>query len=277
MGVEKVFMGFIWREKGWSGLQGKSAEKNFRRELHCNLQISKKSELPDNLKVVFCLFVYKEDARNLREVGKLALPFLDGLGLDVFALAGDVGGNAKLGLRTAILHDVLHHLVVAIRSLDEELCLVFGINATFQCLDALSPFTRFDRQISMESEALPVEARAHDREYDGRRTYQRHHLQVLSLGYRHDIGSRVGHRRTSGFGNHPHGCSCLQRLQVTGYVFGRSMLVERIEREFIDVDASFHLLQETTCRTYILDNEMLDAEDDFLVIGRQYLFDGGIA
>ena len=60
MGVEKVFMGFIWKEKGWSGLQGKSAEKNFRRELHCNLQISKKSELPDNLKVVFCLFVYKE-------------------------------------------------------------------------------------------------------------------------------------------------------------------------------------------------------------------------
>ena len=31
MGVEKVFMGFIWKEKGWSGLQGKSAEKNFRR------------------------------------------------------------------------------------------------------------------------------------------------------------------------------------------------------------------------------------------------------
>ena len=55
MGVEKVFMGFIWKEKGWSGLQGKSAEKNFRRELHCNLQTIRKSELPDNLKVVFCL------------------------------------------------------------------------------------------------------------------------------------------------------------------------------------------------------------------------------
>ena len=57
MGVKKVFMGFIWREKGWSGLLGKSAEKNFRRELHCNLQIIRKSELPDNLKV---FFVYKE-------------------------------------------------------------------------------------------------------------------------------------------------------------------------------------------------------------------------
>ena len=57
----------------------------------------------------------------------------------------------------------------------------------------------------------------------------------------------------------------------------RGVFVERIEREFIDVDASFHLLQETTCRTHILDNEMLDAEDDFLVMGRQYFFDGGIA
>ena len=63
MGVEKVFMGFIWKEKGWSGLQGKSAEKNFRRELHCNLQISKKYELPDNLKVFFCLFVNKEGSQ----------------------------------------------------------------------------------------------------------------------------------------------------------------------------------------------------------------------
>ena len=61
MGVKKVFMGFIWREKGWSGLQGKSAEKNFRRELHCNLQIIRKSELHDNLKVFFVfLYIRKE-------------------------------------------------------------------------------------------------------------------------------------------------------------------------------------------------------------------------
>ena len=86
------------------------------------------------------------------------MPFLDGLGLDVLALASDIGRDAKLGLWTAILHDVLHHLVVAIRSLDEELRLVLGIDATFQCLDALDAFTRLDGQITMESEALSVKA-----------------------------------------------------------------------------------------------------------------------
>ena len=223
------------------------------------------------------LFINQEDAGNLREVGKLALPLLDGLGLDVFAFASDVGGNAELGRGTAILHDVFHHLVVAIGRLDKELRLVFGIDAAFQRLDALDAFARLDGQIAMEGEALSVESRAHDRKDDGRRTYQRNDLQVLALGNGYDIGTRVSHGRTSGFGNHSHRLTCLQWFQVTRYVFGRGVLVQGIEREFIDVDASFHLLQEATCRTYILDNEMLDAEDDFLVMGRQYLFDGGIA
>ena len=223
------------------------------------------------------LFINQEDTGNLRQVGKLALPLLDGLGLDVFAFASDVGGNAELGRGTTILHDVFHHLVVTIGSLDEELRLVFGVDALFESLDTLDAFARFDGQITMESEALSVESRAHDRKNDGRRTYQRNDLQVLALGNGYDIGTRVGHRRTSGFGNDSHRLASLQWFQVTRYVLGRGVLVERIEREFINVDASFHLLQKATCRTYILDNEMLDAEDDFLVMGWQYLFDGGIA
>ena len=223
------------------------------------------------------LFINQEDAGNLREVGKLALPLLDGLGLDVFAFASDIGGNAELGRGTAILHDVFHHLVVAIGSFDEELRLVFGVDATLQRLDALDAFTWFDGQIAMEGEALSVESRTHDRKDDGRRTYQRNDLQVLALGNGYHIGSRIGHGRTSGFGNHSHRLACLKRFQVTRHVLGRGVLVQGIEREFINVDASFYLLQEATCRTHILDNEMTDAEDDFLVMGRQYLFDGGIA
>ena len=122
MGVEKVFMGFIWKEKGWSGLQGKSAEKNFRRELHCNLQISKKSELPDNLKVFFCLFVYKEDARNLREVGKLALPFLDGLGLDVFALAGQIPTGSREDMQVSRRRSSTRSFISSIRLASRTLC-----------------------------------------------------------------------------------------------------------------------------------------------------------
>ena len=113
------------------------------------------------------------------------MPFFDGFGLDIFTLASDIGRDAKLGLWTAILHDVLHHLVVAIRGLDEELRLVFGIDATFQRLDALDAFTRLDRQITMEGEALSVEARTHHRKDDGRRTDQGNDLQVLALGNGH--------------------------------------------------------------------------------------------
>ena len=86
------------------------------------------------------------------------MPLLDGLGLDVFILARDVGSNAKLGLRTAILHDVLHHLVVAIRGLNEKLRLVFGINALLQGLDTLDALIGVDGQIAMKSKALSVEA-----------------------------------------------------------------------------------------------------------------------
>ena len=130
------------------------------------------------------LFIYQKYARNLREVGKFALPFLDGFGLDVFILASDVGSNAKLGLRTAVLHDVLHHLVVAIGGLDEELGLVFGINAPFQCLDALDALTRFDGQITMEGKALPIESRTHDGEYIHKLT-----ITFLGLTKKHIIGS----------------------------------------------------------------------------------------
>ena len=222
------------------------------------------------------LFINQEDARNLREVGKLALPFLDGLGLDIFALARDVGCNAELRGGATILHDVLHHLVVAVRSLDEELRLVFGIDASFQGLDALDALARLDGQIAMEGKALSIEARTHHRKNDGRRTYQGNYLQVLALGNGHHIGTRVGHGRASRFGDDTHRLASLQRLQVAGDVLGRGMLVQGIERELVDVDAPLHLLQEPACRTHILDNEMLDAEDDFLVVCREYLFDSGI-
>ena len=86
------------------------------------------------------------------------MPFFDGFGLDVFTLASDIGRDAKLGLWTTILHDVLHHLVVAIRGLNEKLRLVFGINALLQSLDALDAFIGFNGQITMEGKALSVEA-----------------------------------------------------------------------------------------------------------------------
>ena len=119
---------------------------------------NKKTAPTKLIEAVFLLFVNQKNAWNLREIGKFSLPFLDGFSLDVFALARDVGGNAELGLRTAVLQDILHHLVVAIGSLNEKLCLVFGIDALLQNLDALGAFAWFDGQITMESKALPVEA-----------------------------------------------------------------------------------------------------------------------
>ena len=47
------------------------------------------------------LFVNKEYARNLIQIGQMSLPFLHGACLDILAFTGDVGSNAQASLRTA--------------------------------------------------------------------------------------------------------------------------------------------------------------------------------
>ncbi len=87
----------------------------------------------------------------------MALPFFHRLGLDEFTFARDVGRDAQAGLRAAVAEDVLQHLVVAIRGLNEELCLVLIVDALLQLLELLGTFVRLDGQVAVEGEALSVE------------------------------------------------------------------------------------------------------------------------
>ena len=87
----------------------------------------------------------------------MTFPLLHGAGMDVLVFAGDVGGDAKACLRTAMLQNVLHHFVVAIRRFDEDLRLLLGVGTLFQLLQLLGTFSRLDGQIPVESKALSVE------------------------------------------------------------------------------------------------------------------------
>jgi hypothetical protein len=55
------------------------------------------------------------------------------------------------------------------------------------------------------------------------------------------------------------------------------MLVHGIELQFVNIDVLVHLLEEATCRTHILYDEMADAQYHFFVVRRQYPLNGGIA
>ena len=92
----------------------------------------------------------------------MTFPFLNSLGFDIFPLTGNIGSHTKFGLRTAGFQDILQHLVVTVRCFDEKLCLMLTVYPLFQFLQSFLTFSRFDRQITVESETLSVEARAHE-------------------------------------------------------------------------------------------------------------------
>ena len=198
------------------------------------------------------------------------MPFTDRPGPDILAFARDVGRNAETRLRAAGAENVLHHLVVAIRRLDEELRLMLVVDALLQLPELPGAFLRLDGQIAVEGETLSVEPRSHHGKNDGRRPHERHHPQLLALGNGHHVRTGVCHGRTSRLGNHAHRPSLFQRLQIAGNVGRRRMLVQRIERHRVNVRLAVHLLQETARRTHILHNEMADAGNHFFVAGRQH-------
>ena len=129
----------------------------------------------------------------------------------------------------------------------------------------------------MESEALSVEARAHDTHDDARRANQGNDLDVLALSYRHYICSRIGNGRTASLADDAHRMTLPDRVKVAVDIVAVSVLVELKDGQLIDVDALLDFLQETACRTDILDNKVLYADDDLTVVRWQHLLYRGVA
>lgn len=122
----------------------------------------------------------------------------------------------------------------------------------------------------MEGKTLSVKSRSHHRQDNRGRPYQWYHFQPFPLGNGYDIGSRICHRRTSCFRNHPHGIALLKRFQITGYGIRRGMFVQRIESHRINVRFPIYFFEETACRAHFLNNKMADARYYFLIIRREY-------
>lgn len=202
----------------------------------------------------------------------MTFPFLNSLGFDIFPLTGNIGSHTKFGLRTAGFQDILQHLVVTVRCFDEKLCLMLTVYPLFQFLQSFLTFSRFDRQITVESETLSVEARAHDRQDNRRRSHQRNHLQILALCDSYNVCSRIGNGRTTGFRDYSHRISFLQRFQITRDSFGRRMFVQRIKRQFVDIDIPIHFFQEAACRAHILYDKMTNLQNDFSIVRRKDFF-----
>ena len=223
------------------------------------------------------LFIQEKNTRNLRKVGSLALPLPHGLGFDILPFTSNVRRNAELGLRTAVMKNILYHLIIAIRRFNEKLSLMFIIDALFQHFQLFGTLCRFNGKITMEGKALTVEAGTHDGEDNGRGPHQGDHSQVFPLCNSHYVRSRVGHSRTTGFGDHAHRMPLHQRLQIAGDVFGRRMLVQRIECQRINIYSLVHLFQKTACRAHILHDEIADSQYYLLIIRRQHRFNRRIA
>lgn len=77
--------------------------------------------------------------------------------------------HTKAGLWTACPKNLLEHLGITVRCLDEQLGLMFRIYPLFQHFNTFGPFSRVYRKVTVESKTLPVEA-------------GRHHGQIMEDG-----------------------------------------------------------------------------------------------
>ena len=69
--------------------------------------------------------------------------------------------HTKTGLWTACPKNLLEHLGITVRCLDEQLGLMFRIYPLFQHFNTFGPFSRVYRKVTVESKTLPVEAGRH--------------------------------------------------------------------------------------------------------------------
>ena len=117
------------------------------------------------------LLIQQENSRNLRQVGNIAFPLLHHARTHKFIIASKVCSNTQFCLRAAILYNILNHLAVAIRCLNKQLRLILIVNALFKLFELARTLLRLNRQIAVESKALPVEPRRHHRQKERGRRY----------------------------------------------------------------------------------------------------------
>ena len=152
---------------------------------------------------------------------------------------------------------VFDELFVAVWCFDENLRLMFDINAFFEHFELLRTCIFIDGQITVERKTLSVEAARHERQQDARWSHQRHHFNAFLLCQRHHIGAGVGYGRAARLADDADIATLQQWFEIGADLFGRGVLGQFEETQCVDVDSLVHLLQKTACCAHILHDEHL--------------------
>ena len=188
------------------------------------------------------------------------------MGADVFVFGGEPSGHAEARGGGTGVADVGKEFGVAVGRFDEELGLFLGFCTGFELLQTLGALFAINGQVAVEGETLAVETAAHDGQQDGRWAYEGHHLQSLALRYGHEVGTGVGHSRTTGLTDDAHRFALAQGSKILGELRGIGMLAHGIEGQVVDIDVAVHLFEKTAGRTDFFYDEMANATNDFRVV-----------
>ena len=91
-----------------------------------------------------------ENCRTAFDGRRLAFPFANGVGADVFLRGGDVAGDGEQGVGTKRLKHLLKEFQVAVGGLDEYLRAAFDGGLFFIIAQGADTFGRLDREVAVE-------------------------------------------------------------------------------------------------------------------------------
>jgi hypothetical protein len=97
------------------------------------------------------------------------------------------------------------------------------------------------------------------------------------LGNSHNVGSRVGNSRTTGFADYAHRFTVPKCLQVLAELMLVCMLTHLIELGIVNGELTIHLAEEPSGRTDVLYDKVSDTHDDIVVVRGNDLFNAGLS
>ena len=120
---------------------------------------------------------------------------------------------------------------------------------------------------------MSVETTCHHSHYHAAGSYEWDDAEAFVLSHRNDLCPRISYRRTPSLADNTHRKTLLERLQIGSKLIGLGMLSHLVEGGVVDGEFMVHQTQETTGRPHILHNEMADAKNDIVIVGRKNLTD----
>lgn len=189
-------------------------------------------------------------------------PVPHGKGSHILGGQRQVGGDAEEHIRGEYVDGRFDEAHIAVGRLDEDLRLLVFEHPLFQKFQFPVQLGAAGRQVAVEAEVLPVEARSHQGEQDGRRAHQRHDLDAPLVRGLHHKGAGVGHAGAAGFGEQADVLALFGIFQEAGALFGRGVLGDLVEGEFAEGLRRVGLFDEAPGGFGALGDENIQAVED---------------